>query len=101
MPHFVYIVKCSDNSYYVGSTSDLARRLSEHQNGVAKGYTLSRRPVTLVWSSEFLTEHDAFVFERQVKGWSRAKKEALFRDDWHGIHEIVKQERKERERNRL
>jgi len=82
MPH-VYILKCSDGSYYVDSTADLARRLFEHQNGLVTGYTESRRPVELVWSAELPTEHDAFLRERQIKGWSRAKKEALIRGEWN------------------
>ena len=95
--HTVYILKCSDGSYYVGSTSNLEHRLGEHQTGVYRGYTSTRLPIELVWSTEFPTEHDAFLIERQIKGWSRAKKEALIRNDWDGLHEIVKQERKARE----
>jgi predicted GIY-YIG superfamily endonuclease len=96
MPH-VYILKCSDGSYYVGSTVHLERRLAEHQMGLIKGYTASRRPVELVWSAEFPAEHDAFLRERQIKGWSRAKKEALIHGAWAGIHQVVKGERKRRE----
>ncbi len=95
--HYVYILKCSDGSYYIGSTSNLEFRLAQHQAGVLGGYTSTRLPVELVWSEAFQTEHDAFLAERQIKGWSRAKKEALIRGDWDGIHEIVKQERKTRE----
>ncbi|MGQ0600202.1 MAG: GIY-YIG nuclease family protein [Anaerolineales bacterium] len=98
MSHWVYILKCSDGSYYTGLTSNLDRRFAEHQAGTIKGYTYSRRPVELVWSAEFMTEHDAFVTERKVKGWSRAKKEALIRDDWDSIHLVVKSERQRRER---
>jgi predicted GIY-YIG superfamily endonuclease len=94
---YVYILQCSDSSYYVGSTTDLERRLFEHQNGLIEGYTKARRPVELVWMAEFPTEHDAFLRERQIKGWSRAKKQALMRGDWEGIHSVVKHERKERE----
>ena len=93
----VYILRCSDGSCYVGSTSNLEYRLAEHQAGALRGYTSLRRPVELVWSEEFAIEHDAFLAERQIKGWSRAKKEALIRGDWDGIHEIVKKERKTRE----
>jgi len=95
--HYVYMLKCSDGSYYVGSTSNLELRLAEHQSGEFGGYTSLRLPVELIWSADFPTEHDAFVTERQIKGWSRTKKEALIRGDWDGIHEIVKQERKTRE----
>jgi predicted GIY-YIG superfamily endonuclease len=94
---YVYILKCADGSYYVGSTTNLERRVAEHQAGLIKGYTESRRPVELVWSCEFPTANDAFLRERQIKGWSRAKKEALIRGDWDGLHEVVKQERKTRE----
>ena len=95
--HYVYILKCADNSYYTGSTSDLEHRLAEHRVGLYKGYTSKRLPVHLVWSQEFPTEHEAFITERQVKGWSRQKKEALIRGDWDDLHEIVRQERRARE----
>jgi predicted GIY-YIG superfamily endonuclease len=79
---FVYILKCADGSYYTKSTNSLERRLWEHQTGFIKGYTSERLPVELVWSIDFANEHEAFLFERQIKGWSRAKKEALIRGDW-------------------
>lgn len=98
MPYYVYLLKCADNSYYTGSTNDVERRLHEHQSGAnSTAYTFSRRPVELVWSGEFATRREALDFEYQVKGWSRAKKEALIRNDWDGIHQIVKAERKTRE----
>ena len=98
MPYYVYILKCADGSYYTGSTDDLAKRLWQHQEGVMPGsYTISRRPVDLVWSEEVATYHEALTHERQIKGWSRAKKWALIRGDFEGIHEIVKTERKQRE----
>ena len=96
MPRFVCILKCADDSFYVGLTSDLERRLEQHRTGYFSGYISKRRPVTLVWSTEFSTEHDAFLRERQIKGWSRAKKEALIRGDWLGLHEIVKRQRQNR-----
>jgi predicted GIY-YIG superfamily endonuclease len=98
-PWYVYILKCADGSYYTGSTNDLSRRLGEHQDGVMKtSYTFSRRPVTLVWSSEASTRLDALNFERQIKGWSRIKKEALIHGNWDEIHKIVTSERKRREK---
>jgi predicted GIY-YIG superfamily endonuclease len=93
MPHFVYILKCADGSYYVGSTHNLEKRFAEHQSGELKGYTSSRLPVELVWSNEFPKKNEAFLAERQIKGWSRAKKEALIRENWGLIHKIVKEER--------
>ncbi len=67
MPH-ADILKCADGSYAVGSTTDLERRLSEHQSGYFKGCMFLRRPVELVWSGEFPTLDSAFHFERQGKG---------------------------------
>lgn len=98
--HYVYILLCSDGSYYVGSTHDLEYRLEKHLAGSYPGYTSQRLPVELMWYSEFPSEHDAFLTERQIKGWSRAKKEALIRGDLEGVHEIVRDERKTREAKR-
>ncbi len=101
MPYAVYILKCSDGSYYTGSTKDLEGRVREHENGDhPDAYTYSRRPVQLVWSEITETYHEAFQWEHRIKGWSRAKKEALIRGDIEGIHEIVKTERKSREKNK-
>ncbi len=101
MPYYVYILKCSDGSYYTGSTGDLARRLLQHEQGLSgESYTFSRRPVELVWSEEFPLYKDALFVEYQIKGWSRAKKEALVRGDWNGIHKIVKAERIRREKKK-
>jgi predicted GIY-YIG superfamily endonuclease len=97
MTHWVYILKCSDESYYTGSITNLERRFAEHQSGLIEGYTQSRRPVQLLWSAEFANHDAAFQMERKVKGWSRAKKEALIRGDWEVLHQIVKTERKTRE----
>lgn len=87
MRAFVYILRCSDGSYYVGSTrgEDVERRLSEHQQGLHAGYTAARLPVALVWSGEFERITDAIAFERQLKGWSRAKKEAVIKGEWERL----------------
>jgi putative endonuclease len=82
MTAFVYILRCSGGSYCVGSTrSSLEARVAEHNAGNFRGYTWSRRPVELVFheSSERIT--DAIAAGRQLKGWSRAKKEALINGD--------------------
>ena len=98
MSYYVYILKCADGSYYTGSANNLSKRLWEHQEGInPAAYTFSRRPLKLVWSEEVITYHEALTHEKQIKGWSRAKKEALIRGDFKGIHEIVKTERKQRE----
>jgi putative endonuclease len=74
----LYILRCADDSYYVGTTrADLKRRVAEHNAGTFGGYTASRRPVTLLFSQHFSAITDAIAAERQIKGWSRAKKEAL------------------------
>lgn len=81
--YYVYILKCSDNSYYVGITSNLDRRVMEHNAGkYPDAYTCSRRPVELVWYQDFTEPNQAIYFEKKIKKWSRAKKEAIINDDW-------------------
>ena len=75
--YFVYILKCSDDSYYVGITNNLEKRINEHQSGMIKGYTSSRLPIRLVFSERFTDVNQAIRLEKQLKGWSRKKKEAL------------------------
>jgi putative endonuclease len=83
---FVYILECADRSYYVGVTNDLSRRITEHVNGLdAKSYTNSRRPVKLVFSQDFPDPHQAIAFEKQIKGWTRRKKEALICGDFNSL----------------
>ena len=82
---FVYMLRCSDGAYYVGHTNDLEKRLAEHDQGAYDGYTARRRPVQLVFASESCTREEAQANERRLKGWSRAKKEALIRRDWERI----------------
>ena len=85
MSFWAYVLRCADGSYYTGHTDDLTARIGAHQSGVIDGYTQRRRSVTLAWSQEFPTRDEAFEAERQIKGWSRTKKEALIRGDWHAI----------------
>ena len=77
----VYTLLCSDDSFYMGVTSNLENRLFQHHNGLLGGYTHSRRPLKLVWNSEEVEIQDAILLEKQIKGWSRAKKKALFAGD--------------------
>jgi putative endonuclease len=102
MPYVVYILECSDGSYYTGSAADLSQRLWQHEQGtVPSSYTYGRRPVRLVWASEECKNYlQALRWEKQIKGWSRAKKQALIRGEFDQIHEIVKSERKQREQNK-
>ena len=74
---YVYILKCFDGSYYVGQTDNLIKRIVEHNSGEMGGYTAERLPVVMVYHASFTTRDDALKTEAQIKGWSRAKKEAL------------------------
>jgi len=101
MPFYVYILRCSDGSFYTGMTSDPDARLYQHQVGInPHAYTFSRRPVELVWMDEFQTHDEAFNAEHQIKGWSRKKKIALINNDFDRIHQIVTEERRKREKPR-
>ena len=87
----MYLLRCSDGSYYTGTArSSLEQRIAEHNAGTYDGYTAKRRPVTLVYSEYFDQITDAIAAERQVKGWSRAKKEALIRGDFDQLRELSK-----------
>jgi tRNA/rRNA methyltransferase len=86
MSFYTYVLRCSDGSYYTGHTDNLSVRVAAHESGVFPGYTQKGRPVSLVWSQEFGDRDEAFRAERQIKGWSRAKKEALIRGDWDAVH---------------
>ena len=74
---WVYILRCVDGSYYTGHTDNFEKRLAQHQHGECEGYTSSRCPVELAWSQEFVSREEALSAERQIKGWSRKKKEAM------------------------
>jgi predicted GIY-YIG superfamily endonuclease len=87
MSFFTYMLRCADNSYYVGHTDDLEKRIAEHHEGTHPGYTRHRRPVALLWSQDFSSREEALAAERQIKGWARAKKEALIRSDWKSIQQ--------------
>ena len=89
--YFVYVVECSDKSYYTGITNDLDRRLWEHNEGINIGcYTYPRRPVTLKYLQHFQHVEEAIKWEKQVKGWSRKKKEALFKEEWEAVKKLAK-----------
>ena len=88
MRFWVYILQCSDGSYYVGHTDNLEVRIAAHQDGTFGGYTSSRRPETLSYAEAFDSRDDAFHRERQIKKWSRGKKEALIRQDWRELQRL-------------
>ena len=87
---YVYILKCSDNSYYTGKTDNIDVRIVQHNLGTFKGYTFKRRPVKLLWSQGFISHIEAIQTERQIKGWTRAKKEALITGKLDLLHELAK-----------
>ena len=87
---FTYIIQCSDGSYYVGSTHDLDKRMKQHQSGQGCLYTKNHRPVKLVYKEEYETYQQAFERERQIHGWSRAKKEALIKGDIDKLKRLSK-----------
>ena len=87
----IYIVKCSDNSYYTGMTNSIDRRLFEHNSGKNPDcYTFIRRPVVLVWFESFSDPTQANMIEKKIKGWSRRKKEALINEDWDKLVQYSK-----------
>jgi putative endonuclease len=90
MKGYMYILKCSDGSYYTGSTNDLERRLWQHQNGEGALYTKTRLPVELVYYEEYERIDYAFYREKQVKDWSRKKKEALIEGKLEELPKLAK-----------
>ncbi|MFN8251371.1 MAG: GIY-YIG nuclease family protein [Ferruginibacter sp.] len=88
--YYVYIIECNDKSYYTGVTNDLDRRIWEHNNSDVVSYTSNRRPVILRYFQRFLDINYAIAFEKQLKSWSRKKKEALFEEDWEKIKMLAK-----------
>lgn len=87
----VYILRCADGSYYTGLTKqEIEARLWEHNAGIYDGYTKKRRPVELVFTETYDRIIDAIARERQIKGWSRAKKEALIRYDYEALPELAR-----------
>jgi putative endonuclease len=90
MKGYMYILLCSNGNYYTGSTTDLERRLEEHQNGAGANFTRKHLPVKLVYFEEFDRIDDAFYREKQVQGWSRRKKEALINGEPEKLPELSK-----------
>jgi len=90
MAFWTYMLQCADGHFYAGHSDNLEARVAAHQSGAFGGYTYSRRPVALVWSETFGTREEALAAERQIKGWSRAKKRALIDGDWDLISELAR-----------
>ncbi|WP_299272817.1 GIY-YIG nuclease family protein [uncultured Psychroserpens sp.] len=90
-PSYVYILKCSDDSYYTGVTSNLTERVTEHKIGKHEdSYTFRRRPLQLVFYTEFSDINIAIQREKQIKKWSRAKKEVLINGDFEALPNLAK-----------
>ena len=85
---FVYILRCSDGSFYVGSTTSLPHRLHQHASGRGAVYTRRRLPVTLVFAHECANVVEAFVLEKRIQGWSRAKRLALIEGRFDDLPEL-------------
>jgi putative endonuclease len=80
---WVYIVECSDGLYYTGVTNDVERRVQEHNEGLdTRSFTYRRRPIILKFANQFNDPIQAIEFEKQVKGWSRKKKQAIIEEKW-------------------
>ena len=84
------MLRCSDGSYYTGHTDNLDERVAQHNSGQVEGYTTTRLPVRLIFSQEFPTRQEALACERQIKGWTRKKKEALARREWAEITRLAR-----------
>lgn len=88
---YTYILKCADGKYYTGVTNNIDRRIAEHNEGInPASFTYCRRPVKLLYYADFSDPMSAINFEKQIKGWSRKKKEALMAEDWNKLVELSK-----------
>jgi tRNA/rRNA methyltransferase len=95
MAFYVYMLRCVDYSFYVGHTDNPDHRIEQHHAGEIAGYTQNRRPVRLVFVQEFATREEALAAERQLKGWSRAKKEALILQNWDRVRRLAQNRTKQ------
>ena len=89
--YYIYILLCSDNSYYIGVTNNLEKRVLQHQNGFdLTSFTFNKRPLSLVYNEEFVDIKQAIEREKQLKKWSRAKKEALIKNEIDKLKNLSK-----------
>ena len=86
---YVYILECSDGTFYTGSTINLETRLKQHQSGKGAKHTRARLPVKLVYAQRFSRIQEAFYREKQIQGWSRLKKLALIKGKYNQLHELA------------
>lgn len=88
---YVYILECSDKSYYIGVTDNLEKRFQQHEKGINRDcYTYLRRPLKIAFYEMFNDPNSAIIFEKKIKGWSRKKKEALIKREFHLLPELSK-----------
>ena len=88
---YIYILECSDGSFYTGHTEELETRLAQHHQAYFREcYTAKRLPLKLVYQETFSSREQALTVEMQIKGWSRRKKQALINNDWHEISRLSK-----------
>ena len=87
---FVYMLRCADGSYYVGSTRDLEKRLWQHSTGHGSAYTSKRLPIAVVFAQEFDRIDEAYALEKRIQGWSRAKREALIEGRYNDLPRLSK-----------
>jgi putative endonuclease len=86
---YVYMLQCSDDSYYIGVTNNLEKRFQEHEQGVNRNcYTFTRRPLQIVYYEMFNNPLNAIAFEKKLKGWSRKKKKALIDRDYEALPKL-------------
>ena len=90
MKGYTYILLCSNNKYYTGSTKDLERRIAQHQAGEGANFTRKNLPVELVYFEDFQRIDQAFYREKQIQGWSQKKKEALINGEHNKLPELSK-----------
>ena len=87
---YVYILTCSDGSYYIGHTNDIEQRVERHNQGRGSSWTAKRLPVTLAYFEEFVTKEEAVRRETQLKKWSHSKKKALIEQDFQALRLLSK-----------
>jgi predicted GIY-YIG superfamily endonuclease len=87
---YIYILKCNDDSYYVGHTDDIDKRIAEHESNAYDCYTSKRLPIKVMYMQTFATRGEALEMERLVKKWSRKKKEALIENNWSKLISLAK-----------
>jgi predicted GIY-YIG superfamily endonuclease len=98
--HYVYILRCADNTFYVGSARDLDARVKAHNDGRGAAHTFKHRPVRLVYSEAFGSETAAVTRERQLKRWSHGKKQALVEGSIERLKHLSKRRTSPNERKK-